>query len=32
MIITAGGATIAGLIYAAINGKVLEKIGIINGS
>ncbi|CAM5676180.1 hypothetical protein SANTM175S_09014 [Streptomyces antimycoticus] len=32
VIITAGGATIAGLIYAAINGKVLEKIGIINGS
>lgn len=30
--ITAAGATVAGLIYAAVQSKALEKIGIINGS
>jgi len=30
--ITAAGATVAAAIYAAINSKVLEKIGIIKGS
>ncbi|MCX4673644.1 hypothetical protein OG453_44620 [Streptomyces sp. NBC_01381] len=29
--ITAGGVTVGGLIYAAIQTKALEKIGIING-
>ncbi|MGI5346605.1 hypothetical protein ACQEU8_35695 [Streptomyces sp. CA-250714] len=30
--ITAAGATVAALIYAAINTKVLEKINVIKGS
>lgn len=30
--ITAGGATLAALIYVAVNSKVLEKINVIQGS
>lgn len=32
VLIAAATVTIVGLVYAAINGKVAEKIGIIKGS